>query len=239
MESDLYPAFPETAHLFPPSALSLIKNSRTCSQYLSYLSISSNHLLTNGFQNLNIPAVHNERIKNLPPSSSDPTWALNELDQRALEEDLTHQLTLMREKIGSDEMMSDLEDIERVSAAMNGMDADQAISDVSTLEEVPEASDLPVGAAMLHIAQESLVGESRTVVMPRGGVMPGAGTIPIPVPLSDAVLPMDHAHWSPFMEDVAIQGGKALETGAIETVAIAAAVLIILLLPDVVHHGIV
>ena len=238
MESDLYPAFPETAHLFPPRVLSLIKNSRTCLQYSSYLSISSNHFLTNGFQKFNVPALHNERINPSPPSSSCPTWALNELDKLSLEEDLTHKLTLLREKIGSNEIISDLEYIKRVNSAMNGMDAHQAISDVSMLEEVPEASDIPVGAPTLYISQEILLGESQTVVMPRGGMIPGAGTIPITVPLSDTLFPMDHAQWIPFMGDVAIQGCETLDNGVIKTVEISSTVLIILILPEVFHHGI-
>lgn len=177
-------------------------------------------------------SLHVSRVQNLMSSSSDPTWMSSQLDQRSLEEDLERQLTLLREHIGSDEMMSDLSDVERVDAQLRGMDSDTAVGDISKLEVPPQSVDPPVDASELHMATE---GGRSQVAMARGG----AATVPVPVPLSDAVAPQDHARWSPWMEDIAVEGWKAFDLQSTEAIAIVATILLILLLPSTVYHGVI
>lgn len=179
-------------------------------------------------------SLHAERLKNLLTGSSDASWPQAELDSRALEHDLTLQLELLKEHIGADEMT--MADMEVADARVHHLSSDQMVNDLDAVDAIlqhPQDDDAPISSSELHMRGDT----GSALKQGRVAVRPTADSVPVPVPLSDAVAPDNHAHWSPWMEDFAMQGWKAFDASATEAVAIAATVLIIMLLPQALEHA--
>jgi len=193
-------------------------------------------------------SLHAERLKNLLTGLTDASWPQDELDRRALEHDLTLQLDLLKDHIGADEM--DMVDLEIADARVHHMSADEMVNDLTSLDAAlrsPQKEDAPIDASEVRMRGGGS-GDGYTMMTKKKGhqeiaprmqfaVRPVGDAVPVPVPLSDAVAPDDHAHWDPWMEDFAVQGWRAVDSGIAETVAILVTVAMIVLLPQALGHA--